>query len=76
VRRQVLRDALEQPLRNERDLVNRAFERLLVSCCRLPETADLPHELKSGGSDLFIGRDNVGVAQRLDASTHGANNDT
>jgi hypothetical protein len=37
------------------------------------EPAHLAHELARSGSDLFIGGDDVGLAQCLDASAHATN---
>src|ERR1700680_4070186 len=68
--RQVPRDRFEQPLRRDRDLVDRTLERPLVLAGRLPEAAHLAHELARGGSDLLIGSDDVCLTQGLDASTH------
>src|SRR5437773_10517045 len=67
---EVARDALQESLRHQRDLVDRALESLGVTGGRLAKPAHLAHELPRRGPDLVIGRDHVGVTQRLDASTH------
>src|SRR5712664_1657631 len=54
-------------------LVDGAFESGLVLGRRLGETAHLAHELARGGANLLVGRDVIGVAQSLDASTHVSN---
>src|SRR5438477_2407607 len=68
--RQVARDALQQPLRRNRDLIHRLIERGLVPARRFREPAHLAHVLARGLADLDIGRNNIGVTQGLDASTH------
>ena len=68
---QVARDAVEQPLRHERDLVHRTLERGGVPPRRLSEPAHLADELASGGADLVVRGDDVSMAEGLDASAHG-----
>src|SRR5919108_617749 len=67
---QVPRDAVEQTVRRQADLIDRHLERGFMPARRLAEPAHLAHELPGGGPDLIIGGDNVGVTQSLDASAH------
>src|SRR5438128_11181508 len=69
---QVARDAPQQTLGRNRDLVDCLFEGTLVAARRLCEPAHLAHELARGFANLGVSGDDVGVAQGFDASAHGS----
>ena len=69
---QVARNAPQQTLGRNGDLIDRLFEGSLVSARRFREPAHLAHELARGFANLGVSGDDVGVAQGFDASAHGS----
>src|SRR5271157_997988 len=53
--------------------IDRSEERCFVFPGRLGKTADLAHELKGSGSNLFAGDGRIEVEQRFDVSAHWPN---
>src|SRR5580704_2446319 len=60
----------QQPRRNLRDILHRAFERRCVRLRRLGETADLAHVLQSRRAYLVLGRGGLEVVESPDIATH------
>jgi hypothetical protein len=64
-------EALEQPRRRARDLVDGAREGLEIRLRRLYRAAHLANELQRGGADLLFGRGRFEVVKDADVAAHG-----